>query len=202
MKIKPIYIYLPLAIIAIVFLVIVSQQNSSTTETTSTNVSANEQMPKDDIHKDMQAPVGSSPSKANVNENYKHQVEMLEKEIKEHPNDTLKLRQFADLITAGHRGQDAIQYYNRILKIDPKRRDIYFALTFIYYSEKNFDKAEDLTKKVLDLYPQDKQALYNLGAIAFAKGNKKECRTIWEKLIKDFPNSEAANQAKTSLEKL
>ena len=202
MKIKPVYIYLPLALIAIIFLVIVSQQSDTSTETTSTNTSANGQIPNDDVHKGLQAPGSSSPSKDNVNENYKHQVEMLEKDIKEHPNDTLKLRQYADLITAGHRGQDAIQYYNRILKVDPKRRDIYFALTFIYYSEKNFDKAEDLTKKVLDLYPQDKQAMYNLGAIAFAKGDKQKCRTIWEKLVKDFPNSDAANQAKSSLEKL
>ena len=202
MKIKPVYIYLPLASIAIVFLVIISQQNDTTTNTVTTNSSAKGQVPNDNIHKGMQAPGTETPNKDNVNANYKHQVEMLEKDIKEHPNDTLKLREYADLITAGHRGQDAIQYYNRILKIDPTRKDIYFALTFIYYNQKNFVKAEDLTKKILELNSQDNQAMYNLGAIAFAKGDKQKCRTIWEKLINDFPNSDVANQAKSSLKEL
>ena len=202
MKIKPAYIYLPLALIVIAFLIIVSQENDTTSSAVKTNASANGQMPNDEVHKGMQIPGNEAPSKDNVSANYKHQVEALEKDIKEHPNDTLKLKEYADLITAGHRGKDAIQYYNRILKIDPTRKDIYFALTFIYYSEKNFDKAEDLTKKVLDLDPQNNQALYNLGAIAFAKGDKQKCRTIWEKLVKDFPNSDAANRAKSSLKEL
>ncbi len=202
MKIKPVFIYLPLALIAIVFLVIVSQQNDATTETTTAKTSENGQVPNDNIHQGMQPPGTETPNKDNVSANYKHQVEMLEKDIKDHPNDTLKLREYADLITAGHRGQDAIKYYNKILKIDPTRKDIYFALTFIYYDQKNFDKAEDLTKKILDLNPQDNQAMYNLGAIAFAKGDKKKCKTIWEKLISEFPNSDAASRAKSSLKEL
>ncbi len=203
MKIKPAYIYSAIAIAAIIFLVIVSQENDTSTDIIKTNTSATSgQMPKDDIHKSMQAPGSEAPNKENVSSAYKHQIEMLDKEIKENPNDTLKLRQYADLLTAGHKGKDAIQYYERILKIDPTRRDIYFDLTFVYYGEQNFDKAEELTKKVLSLNSKDYQALYNLGAISIAKGDKQKGKNIWENLIKEFPNSEAASQAKSSLEKL
>ncbi len=203
MKIKPAYIYSAIAIAAILFLVIVSQEDSPTTESLKTTSSTDSgKMPSDEIHKGMQPPGSEAPSKENVNNAFKHQIEMLDKDIKEHPNDTLKLRQYADLLTAGHRGKDAIQYYERILKIDPKRRDIYFDLTFIYYEQQDFNKAEELTKKILSLNSKDYQALYNLGAIEIAKGNKQKGREIWENIIKEFPNSEAASQAKSSLEKL
>jgi cytochrome c-type biogenesis protein CcmH/NrfG len=203
MKIKPAYIYIPIAVVAIAFLVIVSQQNDTTTKSLTTTTSTDSgKMPEDEIHKGMQAPGSETPSKENVNSTFKHQIEMLDKDVKNHPNDTLKLREYADLLTAGHKGTEAIQHYNKILKIDPNRRDIYFALTFIYYNQQDFVKAEDLTKKILSLDPNDIQAIYNLGAIAIAKGDRQKGKTIWEKLIKDFPNSESANQAKTSLEKL
>ena len=203
MKIKPAYIYSAIAIAAILFLVIVSQENDTTTKPIKTNASTDSgQMPNDEVHKGMQAPGSEAPNKENVSSAYKHQIEMLDKDIKEHPSDTLKLRQYADLLTAGHQGKDAIQYYNRILKIDPTRRDIYFDLTFVYYGQQNFDKAEELTKKILSLNPKDYQALYNLGAIAIAKGDKQKGKDIWENLIKEFPNSEAASQAKSSLDKL
>ncbi len=183
MKIKALYIYISLAAAAAIFLIIVSQKDDALQNAKPTSSITNSEMPQDDIHKGLQAPGSQSPSKENVSSTYKHQIEMLDKEIKENPNDTFKLRQYADLLTAGHQSNDAIEYYDRILKKDPKRKDIYFSLTFIYYNQQNFNKAEEMTKKILQLNPKDEQSLYNLGAIYIAKGDNQKGKQMWENLI-------------------
>ena len=45
-------------------------------------------------------------------------------------------------------------------------------------------------------------ALYNRGALAATRGNKEKARTIWEKIVKDDPDSEVGNLAKQSLTRL
>ncbi|HMU42277.1 MAG TPA: tetratricopeptide repeat protein [Ignavibacteriaceae bacterium] len=199
MKIKPLYIYGSIAVIAILVLIVLTQSNSS--DSSSTNIS-NKQMPQDSIHSGLGNPTAENPTKDNVTENVKHKLEMLKKAVDDNPNDTLKIREYADFLAAAHKQLDAIQYYERILQINPKRTDIYFSLSFIYYNNQNFTKAEELTNKILSYDKKNVQALYNLGAISASIGNKEKAKKIWENLLSEFPNSEVSDLTKTSLSQL
>jgi tetratricopeptide (TPR) repeat protein len=127
---------------------------------------------------------------------------MLKEEVEENPKDTLKIREYADFLSAAHQPDEAINYYYNILSVNPKRSDILFSLAYIYFNKKNYDKAEDLVNKVLLYEPDNTEALYNLGAIAASKGDKQKARTQWEKLIKNYPGSNASKLAESSLKKL
>lgn len=199
MKIKPLYLYGAIAVIAIGALIIMTQFKSS--DDTSTGIT-DKQMPQDSIHSGLGNPTTQDPTKDNVSDNVRHQLEMLKKAVDENPNDTLKIREYADFLAAAHRQMDAIQYYERILQINPKRTDIYFSLTFIYYNNQNFAKAEELTNKILSYDKKNVQALYNLGAISASLGNKDKAKKIWEDLLSEFPNSEVTDLTKTSLSQL
>jgi tetratricopeptide (TPR) repeat protein len=200
MKFKPIYIYASLIILVIIFLVVFTQSNNSTSPKVPGDISG-KQMPHDEIHKNLQSPLSGAPSSNNLNESARHQVEEMKKAIDENPNDTVKLKEYADFLSA-HQPSEAIKYYEKILKINPKREDVLFSLSYIYYNQKNLSKAEEYTSEVLALDKNNLEANYNLGAIAASRGDKEKARQIWNKLISDHPGSEIAQLAKSSLQKL
>lgn len=75
-------------------------------------------------------------------------------------------------------------------------------MTFVYYNQGNLAKAEEVTRQMLKLFPDDAMVNYNVGAIEATKGNKEKAREIWTKLIKDFPNDKTSELAKSSIKKL
>lgn len=199
-KIKPLHLYGALVVVAVLFLIIFTSSEDSGSKNL-TNLT-DQQMPDDDIHRGLQNPMSSPPGRDNVSSEVKHQLDILKKAVDENPQDTLSIREYADLLASAHRADEAIIYYYKILNINPRRPDIFFSLAFIYYQKKDYDKVEDVTNKILFYEPDNAQAKYNLGAVSAVKGEKEKARRIWEKLIKDYPNTDVSDLAKSSLEKL
>lgn len=198
MKIKPLYLYGGILLLAILFLIFFSSNNDSGhTGELSTN-----EMPDDDIHKGLKNPTEGPPGKENVSGEVKHQLEMLKKSVDENPNDTLKIREYADLLAAAHHPEEAVIYYYTILNVNPRRTDIISSLAFVYYNQKDYNKAYDLTGKILLYEPNNTEAMYNLGAISATRGNKAEAKKNWEELIKKYPGSKESKLAENSLKKL
>ena len=198
LKFKLSYLYIIFVIIAVILLVILSQ--NSNTQSSVPPISGNQQTPSDEIHKGLQN--STPPSKNNVSESFKNEMNSLKKAYEDNPNDTMAARQYADLLAASHQQNEAIPLYEKILKKNPKRLDILFSLSFIYYNERNFTNAEDETNKIL-LYDKDNvQAQYNLGVIAVSSGNTQKARLIWTKILQDYPNSDLAIMVRESLSKL
>jgi len=200
MKFKPIYLYGVVLAAAVVLLIIFSQGKNSNPDPEITSFQ-NENIPDDDIHNQLKMQE-SNPTKDNVTENFHKRMGELKQAVENNPNDTLKLKEYADFLAAAHKTEEAIRMYDRILKINPKRTDIYFSITLLYYNEKDLQKAEEYNEKVLMYDPTNSMALYNRGALAATRGDKEKARTIWEKIVKDDPDSEVGNLAKQSLTRL
>lgn len=201
MKFKPIYFY-PTLVIIILIVLIITINDSNKTHVKVEDEIVNKEMPNDEVHKGLNVPGKESPTKQNVTSTVLERLESMKKEVEKNPNDTLKLKEFADFLTAAHKPEEAIPYYEKILKIDPNNKEVLFNLSFIYNTKRDFLRAENYTIKILKLDPKDTQALYNLGAISASKGNKNKARDIWEKIVKDFPGTEIESLAKSGLAKL
>ena len=196
MKVKPIYIYGAIVLAAALYLIFFTGKDEDK-KIPAGDISSKE-MPQDDVH----GGLNQSPNKENVIENVKHQLEMLKKEVDKNPKDTLAIREYADMLAAAHKPDEAITYYNMILNTNPKRTDILFSLAFVYYNMKDYLNAEKVTNRILLSDEDNLQAKYNLGAIAAAGGDKEKAKLIWNKLIKEHPNTDASKLAQTSLNKL
>lgn len=193
MKIKTLYIYGILAVILIAALLfVVTSQNQ-------TQKLATQNMPQDSAHKQLN---NKPPDKNNVSPQFYQELEVLRKDVEKNPKDTLKLRQYADYLTAAHQFDGAIPAYEDILSVNPKRTDIYFALTFIYFNKKDFVKAEEMSSKVLSYDKNNLQAQYNLGAIAATNGDNQKAKDIWTKLSEQHPETKEGQMSKSSLERL
>ena len=193
MKFKPLYAYLSLVVILVLLLVVFTQKNNNKPDKDITS----QELPNDDIHKGLKN--GETPNKSNVSADVMLKMEELKKGAEENPYDTLKLKEYADFLTEAHKPDEALKYYQKILKIDPKRTDILFALSFIYYNKQDYDKSEEYTNRILSYDKNNPLALYNLGAISATKGDKNKAKDIWKGIITKYPNSEAAKTAEKSL---
>ena len=199
MKFKPMYLYGIVALIAIVTLIIVSQTSSD--EKTNIDIT-NKEMPRDNVHKNLNNGLMQDPSGSNVSEEVKHKIEVMKKDVDANPNDTLKIREYADFLAAAHKPEEALVYYQKIIDKDKTRKDVFFAITFVHYTKGDFVKAEEVTLQMLQLFPGDPMVRYNWGAIEATKGNKEKAREIWTKLIKDNPDDKTSELARGSLNKL
>jgi len=200
MKFKLIYLYGIVAVAVVVILFVFTQSNGGD-EKTNVDIT-NKEMPSDEIHKKLNGGLTQDPSGSNVSEEVKHKIDVMKKYVEANPSDTLKIREYADFLAAAHKPDEALLYYQKIIDKDKKRKDIYFSMTFIYYTKGNLVKAEEISYQMLKLFPGDPMVNYNIGAIEATKGNKDKAREIWTKLIKDNPNDQTSELAKNSLNKL
>ena len=196
MKIKPLYIYGSLTLLAIIFLIIFVTGNSEKSSFEHPDVSQN--MPDDEIHRGL-SPHGSMGM---VNEEIRRKMEMFKQVIIENPDDTVAIREYADLLNAAHKPDEALELYYKILEKDYKRTDIRFSAAIIHYLKQDYDNAEKMMNEILKYDKDNERAMFNLGAVELAKGNKDKAASIWHDVIKKAPNSEAADAARASLEEL
>jgi len=200
MKFKPIYFYGILVVATLVLLIVVRIQESS--DSTDVPIANNQTMPDDDVHKQLKSPGGNTPGKENVSEEYRKKLAELKEAVDKNSYDTLAMRNYADFLSASHKMNEAISYYEKILEINPKRADIYFSLALIYYNKQDFAKCEEANNKVLLFEPKNQMALYNLGAIAATQGKTDKAKEMWDKVVSINAKSETGKLAQESLGKL
>ncbi|NOX17114.1 MAG: tetratricopeptide repeat protein [Chlorobi bacterium] len=196
MKIKLTYIYIAAFVFIVAALVIFSPDNSTEKKDFSSMEIPNDEM------REGTPPTEQPPSKSNVSESVLHEMEKLKIQIDENPSDTLSMRKYAELLSAGHRADEAVDYYEKILTINKRREDILSALTFLYFDLRKFNEAEKTVERILKVNPKSTEALFNLGAISANKGNTAKARKVWKDLIEKYPESDEADLARSYIKKL
>ncbi|MEJ5350420.1 MAG: tetratricopeptide repeat protein [Melioribacteraceae bacterium] len=200
MKVKSLYIYLILFVAFIISLIIFS--SSAKESASKQQINPHGQMPNDDIHRGMTQNSENMPSKANVAKEAVEKLNQLKEDYEKNPNDTVKIRNYADMLTLAHQHDKAIELYEKILKIDSKRVDVLQHLTFLYFSKGELDKAEEMSNKILTIRKDYPLALYNLGIISHVKGDIQKAKFYWNEVIKKEPNSKLAKNARELLQNL
>lgn len=193
MKVRPIYIYLGVFLVFVAAMVFFSRTTKNSNNASEINPQA--QMPTDDTHSKMRSQGnGDVPSKSNVMQEAIEKINALKADVEKNPNDTAKVRQYADVQIA-HKPEEAIKLYERILKIDSKRTDILLQLTFVYFNQGDVKKAEEYNSKVLTIDKNNLIAKFNTAGLAQAKGDEKKAKAIWQDLAKKYPQSEVGHLA-------
>jgi len=197
MKFKMIYLYVGLIIMLILFLTI--EENNFFDKTNTKKVLDNSNTV---VNTKSMNPDKKTPTKENVNKDVYHKIEKFKEAIVKNPSDTLMIRKYAELLALSHKSNDAIKTYDMILEIDPKRTDVLFEKSFIYFSKLNYIDALEATKDILKIEHNNSKAYYNLGAIYASIGNKKEAKKNWNFIVNNYPDAQEAKLAKESLKKL
>ncbi len=206
-KIKPMYIYLFGIVIAVAAIILVSKDNPQLANNTVQNAPPSgdiegKTMPNDQVHQGLENPLAQKPGKNNVMPSIMQHMEKLKSDVEKHPDDTLKIRQYADFLNEAHQYDKAIVYYKKILEKNPKRIDVLSSLVFISFNQNKLNESEKYLKRILSIDKNNVEAMYNLGAVSATKGERKKAREIWTKIVDDYPNSPLAQKAKDSINRL
>ncbi|MGG9961958.1 tetratricopeptide repeat protein [Ferruginibacter sp. SUN106] len=86
---------------------------------------------------------------------------------------------------------NAILVLNRATKLDPKNIEILKDLGLNYYFSKDYAKALEIYKPLLDRPDADDQCFQVAGDIYLATDNPKECEKVYKRGLKQFPQSGA-----------
>ena len=197
MKLKPLYIYIGIIVVALVTIIIFSSvdEKEETAPISETN-----QIPNDDIHNSLES--GDKPSSTNVTSEFKNRMNELDAYISKNPADTAKIREYAVILASAHNEEKAIELYQNILSIDNKRTDIMTQLAILYFNKNDFNKSIEYLTKILVIDPNNAQTKYNLGVVEARIGDIAAAKKQWEDLLTNHPNTKMSDVAKESLEKL
>ena len=201
MKIKPLYIYL---IGFVFFVAAVIFFSSKSSESKMPNDAAHSHASSDNPHSGMGMGQDdpNAPSKDNVSEKYKQEFERRKSEYEKNPNDTLKMREYAEILYQSHKYNPALDLLEKILKVNPNRKDVLLAETVIYDIQGDVTKAEEVTNKILSFRKNDPEASFNLGIIMEKKGDKEKAKQIWNDIYKRSPESAIGKMAKDQVDRL
>ncbi len=214
MKLKPLYIYGILFVIIIAVIVFTSTENNKKMVTIPSSNGVT-QMPTDAIHQGMNGMPsdaihqgvsgmrkGGAPSKSNVRKDFWVKMDKYKADIEANPNDTLTMKNYAEMLGMSHKTNEAIRLYEKILAINPNRTDILLAEGLVFYNSQNYKMAEVVTKKIIKMDDNNLEAKYNLGVIAAVQGNSDEAKKVWKELSKKYPDEEVGKLAAKSLEQI
>lgn len=197
MKIKTAYIYGAVAILVTLFLILFTPSETKKGDLPNNGLS---KAPNDETHKGLETP--GSPSGSNVSPSVTERMAALKEAADKTPPDTAAIKDYADFSAMAHKPDEAVKYYEKILKIDHKRTDVRFELAYIFYMRGDYSKAEKLTEEVLAYDPGNVQAKYNIGAAAIGRGDKDKAVRIWSELLKQKIDPELKNKIENSLNSL
>ncbi|MCF6269358.1 MAG: hypothetical protein L3J41_06600 [Melioribacteraceae bacterium] len=198
MKFKPVYMYGIIFVVIIVAIVFTSSNNKKEVTTISTQ-QGDKEMPQDALHQGIGGVSDDAPSRGNVREDFWIKMDKYKADIEANPNDTLAMRNYAQMLGMSHKTNEAIELYDRILAIDPNRIDILLAKGLTFYNAQNFIMAEVVTKEIIALDDKNLEAKYNLGAILASQGKNDEARKVWKELSDKYPNDEVGKLATNAL---
>ncbi len=117
------------------------------------------------------------------------------------PTDVPTRVQLANLYFDAERFQDAAEWYEAALTINPRDVNASTDLGIAYYYMNQPDKALAQFDRSLAIDPNHGKTLLNVGIVrAFAKQDLNGASEVWEKVLKVAPDSEEARAARQALD--
>ena len=145
---------------------------------------------------------GITPTADNVSDGYYHEIFVLEEMIAANPADTVALVKLGRLTQDGHDFEKARKAYEAYLALRPEGRQIWIDLTAVHAGLMDWEAAEQTLEDMLDRFPGDETALYNLGALAANAGRFDEARTRWTDLMETVSDPDLRARTASSLRRL
>ena len=85
-----------------------------------------------------------------------------------------------------------IEVYNDILVIDPQNTLVNYRMGAIYYERREYEKAYDFLENVINLYPNDFDAILLFAWSHYQMGKLKEAKVLFNKALLIKPNNASA----------
>jgi tetratricopeptide (TPR) repeat protein len=128
-------------------------------------------------------------------------VQALTTIVESDPNNAGAHAQLGNVYFDAERWDDAIQWYEKALKLDPNNADVSTDLGVSYYYTNRTDEALTQFERSLQLDPKHTKTLLNKGIVlAFGKQDLGAAAEEWKKVVELAPDSPEGQAARRALE--
>jgi tetratricopeptide (TPR) repeat protein len=148
------------------------------------------------------ADTGFEPDASNVAPTMQSQLEALRKRVVNQPEDTTHVIRLARLLQDAHKPEEAATYYRHYLALHPGNYQAWLDMTRCLGQSQLWSQAEKAVMDMLERYPDDPSALYNLGAVYANVSRNLEAHDIWSRIIEMDKNPEVTLLSQRSLTRL
>jgi len=132
---------------------------------------------------------GGAPTPQQMRHMADEQAKPLLAQLNTTPNDPALLAKIGNIYYDTQQFQEAVNYYDRSLKADPKSSDVRTDRATAYFYLGDADRAINELENIVKTDPKHGQTMYNLGMIKWqAKGDVNGAVQSWEQLLKAVPN--------------
>ncbi len=129
-------------------------------------------------------------------------AEPLLAQLKSNPNDAGTLEKLGNLYYDGQAYPQAIEYYEKAVKVEPANADVRTDLGTSYWYTGDADQAIANFEKALAVRPNHPQTLFNLGIVKWqGKKDPKGAVIVWEKLLQTNPDYPEKDQVQSLIER-
>lgn len=130
-------------------------------------------------------------------------VQALQTIVNSDPKNVAAREQLANVYFDGERYQDAIKWYEDVLRLDPKNVNASTDLGVSYYYLNQPDRALKQFDHSLSIDPRHTKTLLNQGIVlAFGKQDLTAATSSWQKVVEIAPNSPEGQAAKRALDSM
>ena len=148
-----------------------------------------------------QSPASTAPAAAAAID--EAQAAALKNVAEKDPANVQSRVQLGNMYFDAERYQDAIQWYDAALKLNPSDVNVSTDLGVCFYYTNQPDRAVRQLEDSLRLDPRHAKTLLNLGVVkAFGKQDLAGAAAAWEQVVKLDPNSQEAQAAQRALANL
>jgi len=107
--------------------------------------------------------------------------------LNKHPNDVNALNLSAIIKDAQGHKQEAIKFFLKASKLDPKNSKTLTNLGITYFEIKDLGKSRDTLEKALSINPNEPEALFNLANIYFLENQQDDAIQYYQRTIQTNP---------------
>jgi len=130
-------------------------------------------------------------------------VQALKTIVDNDPKNVAAREQLANAYFDGERYQDAIKWYEEVLRLDPKNVNASTDLGVSYYYLNQPDRALTQFEHSLSIDPRHTKTLLNQGIVrAFGKQDLQGATSSWQKVVEIAPESPEGQAAKRALDSM
>lgn len=134
-----------------------------------------------------------------VDLNKVNQINQLEEEVKNNPNDLEKVAQLGHLLNDSGFYERAIEKYKMYLNAKPNDVDVMVDMGVCYFELKDYTNAISVMEKAIKINPKHQIGHFNLGIVQLSAGNRDKAVEYWKKCIDLDPSSRIAQRAQELL---
>lgn len=130
------------------------------------------------------------------------QIDSLKSAVAQNPKDVEALAHLASLYDMAGKYDQAVSYYNDIIKVMPENVEARMSLAGAYFNAGQREQALAELSTVLKYRPNYDYAMYNMGVIYAAMAETGKAREWWNKVMTGSPTSDLARRAMEGMKML